>query len=290
MEQYITPRDFSSVSPSAKWLILWKGYTNIPFAREVAGMLEYPNPYVPDFKRRDYTFWASTLGLEGRYRKIDLLLNEKSPQNILEISSGYSFRSLDYTRQKGVHYIDTDLPEVIAVKKEILAKVGKADSADKGNLELLPLNALVENAFREIVARFPPGEVTIVNEGLLGYLNQQEKELLCSIIHAVLKERGGYWITADIHLKNFESKLGLEYNDEVRKFNEEQQTNEHNFESFREAEFFFNRMGFVIDKAAKLKYSELSSFKFLIRSLSFRQLLKVRKGHEIQATWRLKAV
>jgi O-methyltransferase involved in polyketide biosynthesis len=208
----------------------------------------------------------------------------------MELSSGYSFRSLDYTRQKGVHYIDTDLPEVIAVKKEFLAKLVKEDSFGDGKLELLPLNAQDENAFRKIVGHFPQGEITIVNEGLMGYLNQQEKEQLCSIIHGILKERGGYWITADIHLKNFESKPGLQYSDEVRKFNEQQQTNENNFDSFREAELFFNRMGFVIDKVAKLKYSELNSFKFMIRSLKLRQLFKVRKGHEIQATWRLRAV
>ena len=120
MEQMIINRDFSSISHSAKWLLLMKGYTNIPFAREVAELLEYPNKYIPDFKKRDYTFWASTIGLENRYWSIDQLLNDLTIKNILEISSGYSFRSLDYTQQKGVHYIDTDLPNVIATKKELL--------------------------------------------------------------------------------------------------------------------------------------------------------------------------
>jgi hypothetical protein len=43
MEQTIINRDFSSVSPSAKWLLLMKGHTNIPYARETAELLEYPN-------------------------------------------------------------------------------------------------------------------------------------------------------------------------------------------------------------------------------------------------------
>ena len=55
---------------------------------------------------------------ENRYWSIDQLLNDLTIINILEISSGYSFRSLEYTRQKAVHYIDTDLPDVIAAKKE----------------------------------------------------------------------------------------------------------------------------------------------------------------------------
>jgi hypothetical protein len=67
-----------------------KGYTSIPFAREVAELLVYPDKYVPDFKRRDFTFWASTTGLENRYWSIDQLLN--------------------------------DLPDVISVKKEFYSE------------------------------------------------------------------------------------------------------------------------------------------------------------------------
>ncbi|MCX6239137.1 MAG: class I SAM-dependent methyltransferase [Bacteroidia bacterium] len=289
MEQLIN-RDFSSVSPSAKWMILWKGHTNIPFAKEVAELLEYPNKYIPDFKKRDFTFWASTLGLERRYWSIDQLLNDLTIKNILEISSGYSFRSLDYAQQKEVHYIDTDLPDVIATKKEFINSLKKNELNTNGKLELLPLNALDENSFHEIIGHFPQGEVAIVNEGLLGYLDKQEKEKLCSIIHDILMERGGYWITADIGLKNKDAKLGLKYNDEIKEFNEQQDTEGKSFESFKEAEMFFKEMGFVIDKEAKVKYSEMSSFKYLKRSITLRQFFKLRGAGKIQATWRLKAV
>jgi O-methyltransferase involved in polyketide biosynthesis len=290
MEQVIVNRDFSSISPTAKWLILCKGYTNIPFAREVAELLEYPNKYIPDFKKRDFTFWASTLGLEGRYWSIDQLLNDLTVKNILEISSGYSFRSLDYCKKKEVHYIDTDLPDIISVKKEFITGLTKDESGNKGKLELLPLNALDENNFHEIIGRFPQGDIAIVNEGLLTYLDKQEKQRLCSIIHEILMQRGGYWITADIGLKNKEAKLGLKFNDEIREFNVQHDTEGKSFESFKEAETFFKDMGFVIDKEAKVKYSEMSSFKYMIKSMNLRQLFKIRKGGKIQATWRLKAV
>ena len=227
-------RDFSSVSPSAKWMLMWKGYTNIPFAREVAELLEYPNEYIPDFNKRDFTFWASTLGLERRYWSIDQLLNDLTIKNILEISSGYSFRSLEYTQQKGVHYIDTDLPEVITTKKEFINILKKDGLNANGKLELLPLNVLDAANFHEIISHFLQGEVVIVNEGLLGYLNIDEKEKLCSIIHDILKERGGYWITADIGLKNKDSKLGLKYNDEIKEFNKQQHTDDNSFKSFKE--------------------------------------------------------
>jgi O-methyltransferase involved in polyketide biosynthesis len=283
-------RDFSSVSPSARWLLLLKGYTDIPYARETAELLEYPDQYTPDFKKRDYTFWAMTIGLENRYWSIDQLLNDLTIKNILEISSGYSFRSLEYARKKGIHYIDTDLPDVITTKKEFINSLIKDEFNTHGKLELLPLNALDATHFHEIIGHFPQGEVAIVNEGLLTYLVKQEKENLCSIIHDILMERGGYWITADIHLKNKEAKLGLTFNEKIKAFNKQQNTEDNSFESFQEAETFFKDMGFVIDQEAKIKYSEMSSFKYLIKSLTLRQLFKLRNSGKIQATWRLKAV
>jgi O-methyltransferase involved in polyketide biosynthesis len=290
MDKKTVTRDFTSVSPSAKWMILLKGHTNIPFAREVAEWLEFPAKYVPDFKKRDFTFWASTLGLERRYYSINQLLDDLLIGNILELSSGYSFRGLAYARQKGIHYIDTDLTEVIAAKKEILDSIKKDRSDLSGKLELLPLNALDKDGFQEIISHFPPGEVVVVNEGLLGYLVRQEKEVLCSIVHAVLKERGGYWITADIGLKNKESKLGLQFTDEIKEFNKQQDTEGNSFESFKEAESFFNDMGFVLEKEAKTKYSEMSSFKYMVRSMTLKHLFKLRNRGNIMATWRLRAV
>jgi O-methyltransferase involved in polyketide biosynthesis len=283
-------RNFTSISPSAKWMILYKGHTNIPFAKEVAEILEFPNKYLPDFKNRDFTFWASTLGLERRYWSINELLNDLTIKNILELSSGYSFRSLEYAQQKGVFYIDTDLPDVIATKKEFLKSLKKDDLIINGKLEFLPLNALDKNIFLEIIGHFPQGEIEIINEGLLTYLNKEEKEKLCLVIHDILMERGGYWITADIGLKNKETKLGLTYSDEIRKFNKQHDTEENSFDCFEEAELFFKNMGFVIDKVAKIKYSEMSSFKYFKKSLTLRHLFKMKNTGQIFATWRLKAV
>jgi O-methyltransferase involved in polyketide biosynthesis len=290
IEQKIINRDFSSISPSAKWMILLKGHTNIPYAREVAELLEYPNKYISDFKKRDFTFWASTMGLENRYWSIDQLLNDLTIKNILELSSGYSFRSLEHAKQEGIHYIDTDLPEIITTKKVFLNSLIKDGFNTNEKLELLPLNALDKNNFQEIIGHFPQGEVAIVNEGLLTYLNKQEKEKLCSIIHDVLTERGGYWITADIYLKDKDAKLGLKFNDKIKEFNEQHNTEDNSFESFKDADTFFKDMGFVIDKEAKIKYSEMSSYKYFMKSLTLRQFLKLRNKGKIQATWRLKAV
>jgi len=105
-----------------------------------------------------------------------------------------------------------------------------------------------------------------------------------------LIEGGGYWITAYIYLKNKQPNLGFKFSDKVNEFKEQQNTESNSFESFKEAALFFKKMGFVIDKEAKVKHSEMSSLKYLMRSITLRQFFRLILTGKLQATWRLKAV
>ena len=281
-------KDFSSVSPSAKSLLMMKGYTNIPYARETAALMQGPEVFDLNFEDKDFWFWIRVMHFESRYWSIDQLLEGLSINNILEISSGFSFRGLEKIKTKGVHYIDTDLPDVIETKKEFITVLQNEGSNVGGKLELVPLNALDEEQFQAVIKKFKGGELVIINEGLLMYLDNSEKEKLCKIISKILKEHGGYWITADIYLRNKQEKLDLKLGDKTKEFFEQHHIEENRFESFEEAEAFFNRMGFIVDKEAKIKPSGLSSFKYLLKSLTLKQLFKMRKAGKIQATWRLK--
>jgi hypothetical protein len=95
----IKNRDYTTISPSAKSLLLMKGYTTIPYAREAAGLILFPGAYIPDYKNKDLTFWARTLHFEQRYASIDQLLEGLPVKNILELSSGFSFRGLKAVQQ-----------------------------------------------------------------------------------------------------------------------------------------------------------------------------------------------
>ena len=281
-------RNFNTISPSAKWILLMKGHSNIPFARQTAELILYPEKFQPDYNRKDITYWARTVHFESRYWSIDNLLDEIPVSNILELSSGYSFRGLEAVRQKDVYYIDSDLPDIIAEKTDLLAVLKNGDSPIVGKLELLPLNALDEMQFQKTVDRFPVGPIVVVNEGLMMYLDINEKEKLCRIIHTILKNRGGYWITADIYLKNKNKELNLKVDDNTQQFYEQHKIEDNKFESFIEAEAFFNKMGFVIEKEAKVNASKLSTLKYLMKSLTLRQLFKFRKAGKIQKSWRLR--
>jgi O-methyltransferase involved in polyketide biosynthesis len=164
----------------------------------------------------------------------------------------------------------------------------KKKSGKKGNLELVYLNVLDELQFHEVVAHFPEGEIIIVNEGLLMYLDMEEKEKLCKTIHSLLMERGGYWITADIYIKNRQEKLDLKIDDRTKDFFLKHNIEDNKFMSFEEADKFFYRLGFIIDRKANVKGSKLSSMKFFLKSVTLKQLFMIRKGVKMQETWRLR--
>lgn len=263
-----------------------KGYTNIPYVRQAAELMMYPEKYEPDYATKDLAFHGRVYHLENRYWSIDQLLNELPVKNILELSSGFSFRGLDMVKRKDVYYIDTDLLEMTATKQRLINEIPDANSNWKGKLELLPLNALDETRLHEVVNRFPPGEIAIVNEGLLMYLEEHEKKKLCRTIHSVLKERGGCWITADVYVQRKMNQVRL--NDEFQKFADQHRVEEKKFASFSSAREFFREAGFTVEKVAKVDQSKITSRKYLLKKVSFWQMLRYLLMGKIQATWRLR--
>lgn len=281
-------RDYSSISPSARALLLLKGFTDTPFALEAAKLISRPDHYQPDFSIKDLAFWARVLHFESRYKSINQLLSGLPVQNILEISSGFSFRGLSSVLNKEVYYIDTDLPEVIATKLSLLEDLLPRDVIRHGELETLALNALDEAVFTATVGHFPEGELVIINEGLLVYLNTDEKRKLCNNIREVLLQRGGYWITADIYVKSPNRFPELKMNDELQEFLREHRIDENKFNNFEEAEAFFKSEGFIIDKEAEAEHQNWGSLKHLWANATQEQLENMRRAGRVRATWRLK--
>jgi O-methyltransferase involved in polyketide biosynthesis len=281
-------RDYSSIGPSARSLLLLKGLTDIPFALEAARLISQPEFYIPDFSKGDLMFWARVLHFEARYKSINQLLSALPVKNILELSSGFSFRGLDKVINNDIYYIDTDLPNVIDIKQNLIHALIPPDITPKGELETLPLNALNETDFRNITDHFPEGEIAIVNEGLLVYLDMDEKKKLCHNIRTVLQKRGGYWITADIYIKSEKKLPELRVNDKLDQFFKEHRIEENKFESFEAAEAFFKSEGFIIDKEAEREHEALGSLKYLLANSTEEEFASLRKAGRIRATWRLR--
>lgn len=280
-------RNYSSISPSAKSLLLMKGHTNIPYARQTAALMQGPEAFDLNFDNKDFWFWIRVMHFENRYWSINQLLKQTDHPHILELSSGYSLRGLDMCTREDVHYIDTDLPDVIAAKQQLIGQLGLGDHL-KGQLELLPLNAMDAPAFTGLAGRFAKGPLTIVNEGLLMYLDTAEKKELCSTIRHLLEERGGCWITADVYIKRTaEMRQVVPQSQREAAFFEEHRIEENKFDSYEEAEAFFTEQGFKILKEATFDYHQLSVLPHLLETMPPEMRNKRNPPPKIQATWML---
>ena len=292
MKESIIPH-FDSISPSAKSLLLIKALTSIHFAKEAAGLI-FGEERVKNSRKNlsSIGFLLRLNHFETRYLSIDKALTEIGIKNILEFSSGFSFRGLHLSKDPTISYIDTDLPQLIEDKKIIVQELSKrfCDYPTE-NLLMQSLNVLVEDSFARILNRFPVETVVIVNEGLLIYLDEGQKRKLCAIIHNLLSERGGYWITADIYIKkeNENSVTKDFFEEKGKKFLTDHNVEENKFESFEDAESFFKDCGFDIYRKIEVLTSEKSSIKFLknIPESILRDIKKIKKTRE---TWILKPI
>ena len=256
--------DFNAISPSAKGLLLTKAITTIPFATEAAGIIwdaeQLKNKLREKLSKESFV-WL--LHFENRYRTIDSLLTPLQYRNVLEIASGFSFRGLQLSMEHDITYFDTDLPDSITTKQQVVDQLKEKHHLEtKGTYRLMPLNALDTAAFNAIIELFPPGPVAIVNEGLLMYLDEGEKRQLCANIHAVLTKRGGCWITGDIYLKKGEREHA-HINPAAEAFLAMHNVEEKKFDSFEAAEAFFTSCGFTIAAKEIVAYDQLSALRFI---------------------------
>ncbi len=233
-------RDFSTISPSARWLLLAKAHSGLPYAREVAELVFGREEVAAAAVPASVSAAARRRHFELRARSIDEALDLVAATRIVELAAGFSVRGLARA-ERGAHYLDTDLPEIVELKREIVARVAPAQLA--GTYRLEPLDVMDAAAFARAVASVPEGPVAFAHEGLLMYLGLDEKHRLAASIREALRARGGHWVTADIYLRRV-SEIPREA--EVEKFLAEHRVEEQKFASWEAAEMFFANAGFAI--------------------------------------------
>jgi O-methyltransferase involved in polyketide biosynthesis len=236
-------RDFSTISPSARWLLLAKAHSGLPFAREVAELVfghdevaaaATPTSPAAAIRRRHF---------ELRARSVDEALDLVAATRIVEFAAGLSFRGLARAVRDDVHYLDTDLPDLVELKRSILGQLSPATRA--GTYRIEPLDVMDDSALASAFDSLPDGPLSIAHEGLLMYLDAVEKARLAASIHTALRSRGGRWITADVYLRR---EPTIPRDEQVEKFLTEHRVEEQKFDSWDEAETFFAKAGFTVDR------------------------------------------
>jgi O-methyltransferase involved in polyketide biosynthesis len=238
-------RDYSSISPSALSLLLMKAQSEIPYAKEAATALwgdiapsELSDALAEENARRRLRHFVS------RYKSLDLLLRESGCSNVLELGAGLSFRGLELARTTSTFYIDTDLPDIVALKSDLIAKL--AAHPCQGSLRVQALNALDAAHFEATVNEFPEGPLAIANEGLLVYLDEREKAQLAANVRAALAARGGVWLTADVYIQNPGGSAPNVSYGRSRAFLDKHRVEQNKFRDWSAAERFFTNSGFTI--------------------------------------------
>lgn len=187
-------------SPTA-WLTAYlRTFSDIPYAKEI-----FNEFYIIKKKSGGFNMFQGSNSpkiapqIEARYKLIEKLLTKNKVTQVLEVASGLSSRGLDMTRHKNIEYVEVDLPEIMAQKKEIIKKIR---CGHRPNLHLEIGNALNLTDLKSATIYFNQNkQIAVVNEGLMRYFKFGEKASFAKNVHALLMRFGGVWITSDITLR-----------------------------------------------------------------------------------------
>ncbi|TYP96560.1 hypothetical protein BC792_10551 [Sphingobacterium allocomposti] len=266
------------VTDTARELMIFKAQTTtIPYAREVA---EHFKLAAPEGALKDFGFWASVVHFEMRFRSIEHFIEKSSVPNILELSSGYAFRGLQHClRRPDIVYIDSDLFPVVAEKSRMLQTWGIPLPP---NLHLKRIDATMAETYPALSS-----PVSVVNEGLLMYFDNEGKARIMNNIRAILQEHGGSWTTSDIYVRHDTDTVGSDRDKKWGTFFQKNKVNQNYFASFEAAEQFFYDNGFTVRDRYEPEFEKLSSVPMLFQYGDEAQLQALRERGRIQETWQL---
>ncbi len=198
------------ISPTAKVSAYYRRFSDIPFAAEVATLIGADDAVAQ--LMRDHgldadklTFYAPMF--EARYKSITQLILASGASQVLELACGYSLRGLDLTQRGSLHYVETDLRDVVATKRALLDDIRQRHHlAPSPRHAVTVADALDLDQLRAATAVFDRARpLLVLCEGLVLYLTKTETARLAANVHQLLGELGGgSWIVPDF---TFQSEL-----------------------------------------------------------------------------------
>lgn len=250
MEDKTEDYDFRRVSVTALVPAFARGeHTQIPWAKEMLTILRDRGATLSgsawsELSTRDAAHFA-----EARFCAVSRLLEEKGATQVLELASGLSPRGMDFA-QRGVVYVEADLAESTSMKREIVTAI--FGSVPEG-LHLCPASVVDRAQLLACCSPFDTGQpVAVTTEGLLRYLTFEEKTQLAANVYEILRRYGGWWITPDIHLREWAVRLPPAYR-ETETATLGRDLNANYFEDLDHARAFFESCGFRVDSRPLLE-------------------------------------
>lgn len=238
--------DFESIIPTALHTAYPLIFTDITYSQEIFNQLA-KNGFEDEFKNDKLVF-----ELEARHKLIDKFVKESGVKQILEIASGFTASGLNICKEdEKIKYVEFDLPQVIRKKKQIL----KSITTLPNNMFFVEGNALNYNDLEKTLKYFDLNKpIVVVNQGLLRYLDFNEKQIVTENIHKIISKKNGLWITCDFtpakfiqsQNKNLSDNISKDYNKSLSNITDRNNIN-WRFKDKEEVERFLNKNNLTIE-------------------------------------------
>lgn len=198
----IDDKNYADIIKTAFLMLYPRTLTDIPYSQKILNEVKKLSQdkgwgkNVDADAKKAFTF-------EARYKLINKMLALSGITQVLELAAGFSQRGLIFSQKSNTVYVELDLPQMADMKKEVLNGFTQIPH----NMHIIGGNALRMSDFDKAASFFDSSKpVAVINEGLLRYLNFEEKEQVALNIKKILKKFGGEWITCDITMKKFLEK------------------------------------------------------------------------------------
>ncbi len=245
------PYDFRRVSVTALVPAFARGEcTDIPYAKEMLDVLRERNVNLGESPWSDRATHDFASFFEARFKSVNGILEERGATQVLELAAGLSPRGMALA-QRGIRYVEIDLPDSIALKREIVTAILGDVPAD---LSLCGAHVLNREEFLECASTLGGGPVAVTTEGLLRYLTFEEKAQLAANVHELLSRHGGAWITTDIHVRQlFTHRRRTPINRATETERLGRNLDPNYFDDVEHARQFFEKCGFQVESRPLLQ-------------------------------------
>jgi len=209
--------DYGKISPTAKITAYWRSFSDIPYSKEIAEAVDAEKTAREMLGDR-----IAAMGLlspsifEVRYKSINDGLRRSGIDRIMELASGLSPRGLDIASRGGV-YVGSDLPDMHAESGAVIRAIASRAGVPTANLHLQPANVLSRRELEEAASHFNGARFAVCNEGLMTYLDMEEKATMAGNIREILLSSRGCWITTDIQFQELRESLFALFGPEAKK-------------------------------------------------------------------------
>ncbi|MBU3906840.1 MAG: hypothetical protein KKA64_01175 [Nanoarchaeota archaeon] len=278
-------KEYSKISPTAVFCARMRAKQKLPFSKEIVTLID------TKFKDlvEDLPDYGNTLNsksdfipfIEGRYHSLNESLSKFDKTFIVEIASGLSPRSLEFSNKKDIIYVETELKGLINMKERILKEIINEKKLNSKNLFFMNINPLERKDMDKLgkfyLEKGKDKKLIIIHEGLLMYFDKNEKRVFRENLKYLFENysKKGLWLTSDLSRmkKKKNEVLG---NENIReKISKVTKREFDYFESEKEAKKFLREGGFT---------SEILSNEKVISNLIDKKSLQFNKDHILNSS------